>query len=590
MYEFQFAQPDRLDAEAALPEAARATPGLRAVRRVVSPRWEEHCVECAVPECYATCALYEARADGACARFAYGIAPNPAVRGLLDIGADIRFRPWAKLEAALGEGGLVFSPGDAPLPHAVAPDDARQLGDGAAMLEAIRNTDALRIAVFVPPGETPRALLVEAFTVADGRRRSLSRYRLALSEGWNCDHIDTKDLHLDPALPDVWLFVQPEQPESRLVFGWLDFVAFDDPDGPALAPLPAGPAPTVKVVVWDLDGTVWDGVLAEGGGGADHLRPGLRETLHALDARGILLSVASKNDHSVAFPELERAGLADLFLFPAIHWGQKSESLKAIAARLNLGLDSFAFIDDSPHERAEVAAHLPMVRVFDAEHATSLLAHPAFNVPVTELSARRRATYRESIDRDAAREVFGADHEAFLASCRMELAISRPATEASRARCHELILRSNQLNLSGRRVTREELDALVDGADHAVLALSCRDRFGDYGLVGCAILDLRGDWPLVRDMVVSCRVAEKRVEAAFFRWVMQEARTRGHDRLFARLVRTEKNRPMLRALEQGGFTLVRAGETSHLFSADIDAVLAERPLTAEPLSVSGEWP
>lgn len=583
MFAFAFAQPEKLRAETQLPPAAAVSPDLAPVRAIVSPLWEEHCVECAVPECYASCALYAARADGACARFVYGIAPNPHAAGLHDVGADIRFRPWAKLEAALGDGGYGLTPHAHPLPHGAPPQGARRLGDTASMLDAIARTDALRVAVFVPPGETPGALVVEAFTIADGRRRSLARQGLPLREGWNTDHIATNLLGLGRSLADAWLFVQPERPDTRLVFGWLDFVAFADTA--AGRPTPVDPAPTVKVVVWDLDGTLWDGVLAEGGGGADHLRPGLHDVLSALDARGILLSVASKNDHAVAFPELERAGLADLFLYPAIHWGQKSESLKAIAARLNLGLDSFAFIDDSPHERAEVAAHLPMVRVFDAADAHALLSHPAFDVPVTELSARRRATYREAIARDAAREVFGADHEAFLASCGMRLTIAPPATDAARARCHELILRSNQLNLSGRRLAREELDALIDASDHAVYALSCEDRFGDYGLVGCAIIDQRGDWPLVRDMVVSCRVAEKRVEAAFFRWYMGRAREAGHDRVFARLVRTEKNRPMLRALEQGGFTLARAGETSLLFTAEIDAVLAERPLAAEPLTV-----
>src|SRR5690625_82784 len=108
----------------------------------------------------------------------------------------------------------------------------------------------------------------------------------------------------------------------------------------------------VKCVVWDLDNTVWDGVLLEGEGLV--VRPGIREAMETFDKRGILQSIASKNEFEPAWERLEKFGLAEFFLYPQIGWGAKSESIRKIAEELNIGLDTFAFFDDQPFERDEV--------------------------------------------------------------------------------------------------------------------------------------------------------------------------------------------------------------------------------------------
>src|SRR5689334_8960196 len=121
-----------------------------------------------------------------------------------------------------------------------------------------------------------------------------------------------------------------------------------------------GPAPTtkagkpgsVKCLVWDLDHTVWEGILLEDP--EVRLRPGVAEVLAELDGRGILHSIASRNDHDLAMAKLKELGLDEYFLYPKVNWGTKSESIAAIAKDLNLGVDAFAFIDDQPFEREEV--------------------------------------------------------------------------------------------------------------------------------------------------------------------------------------------------------------------------------------------
>src|SRR5438105_10164366 len=169
-------------------------------------------------------------------------------------------------------------------------------------------------------------------------------------------------------------------------------VLAEAPDGAGSAQA-AAPADKVKCVAWDLDNTLWEGTLLEDGPDGCRLRPEVRALIERLDERGILQTAVSKNDHDDAWAVVERLGLQDYFLYPAINWGQKSANLKQIAERLNIGIDTFAFVDDSPFERAEVAAALPMVRVYSPEQLAGLLERPELDVPVTEMSRKRRLSY-----------------------------------------------------------------------------------------------------------------------------------------------------------------------------------------------------
>ena len=110
----------------------------------------------------------------------------------------------------------------------------------------------------------------------------------------------------------------------------------------------------IKCVVWDLDNTLWSGTLLEGD--EVHLRDGVREIIHALDARGILHSIASRNHAESALARLRELDLEEYFLYPQINWGSKAASIRTIAESLNIGLDSICFIDDQPFELAEVQA------------------------------------------------------------------------------------------------------------------------------------------------------------------------------------------------------------------------------------------
>ncbi|WP_235925931.1 HAD-IIIC family phosphatase [Actinokineospora pegani] len=180
---------------------------------------------------------------------------------------------------------------------------------------------------------------------------------------------------------------------------------------------------TIKCVVWDLDDTVWEGVLLENGGAA--LRPGVRQTLAALDERGILHSVASRNDPEAAMARLAELGIAEYLLYPQVGRGVRSASVTEIARALNIGVDALAFVNDQPFERDEVAHEHPGVLCVDASEVTDLLVRTEF-VPrfVTEDSHRRREMYRSDQERTIAEESFAGPQEDFLAALDMRVEIA----------------------------------------------------------------------------------------------------------------------------------------------------------------------
>ncbi len=154
-----------------------------------------------------------------------------------------------------------------------------------------------------------------------------------------------------------------------------------------------------KCVVWDLDDTLWKGTLSSG----DEVvvDPRILETVKTLDERGILQSIASKNNHDDAMRKLEEFGLAEYFLHPQINWNSKSSSLTELQAKLNIGLDTFIFIDDQEFERDEVAFVHPDVETIDAADRFLLTDLPRLSTfHVTEDETRRRLMYREGEQRD----------------------------------------------------------------------------------------------------------------------------------------------------------------------------------------------
>lgn len=592
---------DRARTNIALPPEVAA--GFAQTRAALKARslivWGEHCSECAYPACYAHCAFYSPRADLNCRRFERGIEILTAVPDAF----RIRFRKWGKLE---GKGpaplrpiadadrlaradALVETALSAPLPYAVGRNLAwrwnQRKADPARVREPLY-ADALVVETWAADGETHALTLTMLAAEVGGAMHQVKfeagpaygRLVLPASAFTRIDLSQPFLIQIEPVGEGVG---------RDIVFGLTDLVAFAGAPLETVSPqvaksraVSSKPAEApAKVVVWDLDETLWTGTLAEDGAAGVRPRPDAVAAIEALDQRGVLQSIASKNDAAEALAALEGFGLAHYFLHPQVAWTPKSDSLARIAKALDLGLDSFVFIDDQPFERGEVTAAHPQVRALDHQQVAGLIAHRWFDLPVTPESRRRREMYMAEAQRSAAFDDVGSDYLAFLRGCGIELD-ARPLAAPDMERVYELSQRTNQLNFNGAKFSRAEVEALAQpNPDRLALTLRCSDKFGDYGLIGFAALDLSAG--RLDNFFMSCRVQRKRVEHAAFALMAERLRARGCDTFRAAFRKTERNKASIDMLADLGFTpLGDAGEWARvavLPFADSDVVRLAPP-------------
>lgn len=334
---------------------------------------------------------------------------------------------------------------------------------------------------------------------------------------------------------------------------------------------------TVKCLVWDLDQTLWRGVLLEDG--QVTLADGIREVIVELDRRGILQSVASRNDHDYAWGWLVKLGVADYFVLPQIGWGRKSDAVRAVADRLGFAHHTIAFIDDQPAERAEVAHYLPEVRCYPAEDAGTLTARAEFTPPaITVDSVRRRAMYQAGFRRDAERASFTGPDEEFLRTLDLQMVIYRAAAD-DLARAAELTVRTSQMNATGVHYPEAKLRALLADPDHEVLVATLDDRFGPHGVVGLVLL---ARYPAVwhlKLLATSCRVVPFGAGAVILRWLTDRAAAAGVH-LVADFRATQRNRMMEVAYRFAGFDFADPDPASPGATGEPCACLAGLPVDA----------
>jgi FkbH-like protein len=311
-----------------------------------------------------------------------------------------------------------------------------------------------------------------------------------------------------------------------------------------------------------LDNTVWDGILLEDSDVT--LRPGVVEALRELDCRGILHSIASRNEHEAASAKLAELGILDYFLFPQINFGIKSQSIKAIAEAINIGIDTLAFIDDQPFELDEVRHAHPAVTCIDAAELPELVNMPCLKPRfITEDSALRRKLYQDNIRRVSAEESFEGPQEAFLETLEMRFTIAR-ANEDDLQRAVELTERTHQLNTTGKTFDYDELDALRKSDRHMLFVNSLEDRYGTYGKIGLTLVEKKDDAWVICLLLMSCRVMSRGVGMIMIQHLAQQARATGV-KLQAEFVETPRNRMMYVTYRFGGFEEVaRDGDWSLL--------------------------
>ncbi|MEV5609123.1 HAD-IIIC family phosphatase [Streptomyces sp. NPDC052225] len=337
---------------------------------------------------------------------------------------------------------------------------------------------------------------------------------------------------------------------------------------------------TKKVLVLDLDHTLWDGVLGDDGPDGIAVAGTYRgeafgafqKVVRQLGAQGVLLGVCSKNDQEPV--EQVLAGHPDMVLRPAdfvritANWQPKDGNLREMAARLNLATDSFVFVDDSPFECGLVAASAPEIAVvrLDEEpalHIDRLLADGWFDVrELTEADRDRAGQYRADAGRlellDGA-----ASMEDYLQALDVRVTLA-PAAESDVPRISQLTLRTNQFNLTTRRLGPDEVRARLHTPRHLVLAVRSADRFGDNGLVGAVFAERDQDALRIDNVLLSCRVFARGIEQAALCALLAHARDTAAPAVVAAYRPTAKNGKVRDLYPSLGFATVRTGQDGAL--------------------------
>lgn len=313
----------------------------------------------------------------------------------------------------------------------------------------------------------------------------------------------------------------------------------------------------IKCVIWDLDHTLWSGILSEGD--RVTLTSGVKNVIEALDSRGILQSIASKNNVEPVMEKLTELGLVDYFLYPQIGWQAKSQSIQKIADTINIGKDTLLFIDDQPFEREEVTSEHPEVCCADVDIIDRLLLLPALNPRfLTGESKMRRQLYMNDSHRNQLEESFEGPKDAFLESLSLEFSIGF-AMEQDLQRLEELVARTNQLNTTGRIYSYEELDGFRQSVDYIMLTCSLNDKYGSYGKIGLALIHVEQDsWTIIA-LLMSCRVMARGVGSVLLNYIINSARL-NEKRLIAELIPNDRNRQMQVTYRFAGFQLSHTEE------------------------------
>ena len=342
---------------------------------------------------------------------------------------------------------------------------------------------------------------------------------------------------------------------------------------------------TAKVLVTDLDNTMWGGVIGEDGLTGIKLGPeypgaayqNLQRAMLDLARRGILLAVCSKNNPEDAIEALENhPGMLlrpKTFSAVRINWNDKAQNLREIASELNVGLDALAFLDDNPVEREQVRGALPEIIVIDLPQDPLGYAAAVRDCPVFERLAlssedlQRTSLYAAQRQRSQAEDNFQTKED-FFRYLEQEAEIL-PLSAATIARVAQLTQKTNQFNLTTLRYTEQQIAEMAKRSGCQILSIKLSDRFGDHGLVGVAIIQDESETCEIDTFLLSCRVIGRSVETALLSHLAETAASRGRQRLTGRFIPTRKNAPARDFYAQHGFQLLEENGDGSIWTFDL---------------------
>lgn len=308
----------------------------------------------------------------------------------------------------------------------------------------------------------------------------------------------------------------------------------------------------IKCVIWDLDNTIWDGLISETDSVV--LNQNIIKVIEEFNKRGIVNSICSKNDYDSAKRKLIELNIWDMFIFPQINWYTKSFNVKRIVTSLHFKEEDVLFVDDSEFEINEVKSVLEKINTcFPFEYEKmDLLLKGISRIQTFEVNNRLQM-YKDEVKRIDAEERLHMSRVDFLNSCHIKMVISRAGVD-DLERIGELIERSHQINSTGISIEKSKLVEMIeDEKNYDVLIASIHDDYGDYGRSGLLVARKSDNYEIVL-FIVSCRLMGKGISQALLSYAINEIIGDKYIKQIFYFKRNQYNRSMVMFIRMNDFS------------------------------------
>ena len=343
-----------------------------------------------------------------------------------------------------------------------------------------------------------------------------------------------------------------------------------------------------KVVIFDCDNTLWKGVLGEEGYDGIEMSSATKDgavfaevqsIALSLNGQGVLIGLCSKNNpgdvDEVIRTHPDMRLRDEHIAVRRVNWSDKVSNLREMARELNLGLDSFVMVDDSPFEANLIKEQLPEVTVLQVTER--LYEYPRmlrenlglfYNLSSTAEDAKKAGMYKEQEKRESSKQEF-TDIKDYLASLGMKMIIYQD-DKSIIPRMSQLTQKTNQFNLTTRRYTERDIEGFIEDERTNVFAFSINDKFGDSGITGLGIIRIGDDNCAVIDsFLMSCRVIGRDAEFAFMNCLIGYLKDRKVELVSAQYIKTQKNEQVMDFFDQCSFPLKSSTESEKNYSLNI---------------------
>lgn len=335
--------------------------------------------------------------------------------------------------------------------------------------------------------------------------------------------------------------------------------------------------PDIKLVIWDLDNTLWDGTVFYKDKESIEIKPGTKAALKELDKQNITSAVCSKNDYSDAEEMLHKFEIKKYFKEFKIGWDLKSKAISELIKTFHVQPEETVFVDDDAFQRAEVSRAIPGIVVLELEDPLDILnVEGVLPQDGTGVDAERVAILKEQREREEAERCFSGSYKDFLESCAIRMR-ARLAKEDDLERVVQLLNRTNELNATVNRYSFEEISEKYKKGELNILVSELADRFGEYGIIAECVFYCKGKEVFINDLAVSCRTMGRGIGGAMLLTLLNYAKERGYESVTGYVNETESNWRMKPLYEKRGFEEVKKEGGKTFFKFDLKKVLKEIP-------------